>query len=73
MSRKTRLEDINSDNIFFIFSDSASNCEDIEYSNFASSKKNLWYPIINNELEIYFSTEACMPENIKESTGKIGF
>jgi len=48
-----------------------SNCKDIQFSNRASGYEDLWYPKEDGKSEIYYSYEACLPENvIKSSNGQ---
>ena len=52
----------------FLFEGGDSNCKDIKISNRASGYEDLWHPKEDGKTEIYYSYEACLPENVVKST-----
>ena len=57
----------------FFFKGGDSKCKDIQFSSRASGYEDLWHPKEDGITEIYYSYEACLPENvIKSSNGQSG-
>ena len=57
----------------FFFKGGDSKCKDIQFSSRASGYEDLWHPKEEGNTEIYYSYEACLPENvIKSSNGRSG-
>ena len=48
---------------FYNFKGGTSNCTDIKYSPLASSFQDLWFPKVDGQTEIFYSYDACLPEN----------